>query len=96
MIDMKVTFNNVSSKELTKLQARIKKIPQDAFRFFVSQTPVRTGNARRNTSLNKDTILADYPYAQRLDDGYSNQSPNGMTKPTEAFVNREIKKLLGK
>ena len=96
MIDMKVTFNNVSSKELTKLQKGLKKIPQDAYQFFVAQTPIRTGNARRNTSLSKDTIVADYPYAQRLDDGYSRQAPTGMVKPTEAFVKRQVKKLTGK
>ena len=96
MIDMKVTFNNVSSKELTKLQAGLKKIPQDAYQYFVAQTPVRSGNARRSTHLAKDTIVADYQYAQRLDDGYSKQAPRGMVKPTEAYVNRQVKKLTGK
>jgi hypothetical protein len=96
MIDMKVTFNNVSSKELTKLQKELKKIPQDAYQFFVAQTPIRSGNARRSTSLSNNTIVADYPYAQRLDDGYSTQAPRGMVKPTEAFVNRQVKKLTGK
>lgn len=96
MINMKISFNNVSSKDLTKLQAGLKKIPQDAYQFFVAQTPVRTGNARRNTSLRNDTIFADYVYAQRLDDGYSSQAPRGMTIPTEEYVNRQIKKLTGK
>jgi len=96
MIDMKITFNNVSSKELTKLQAGLKKIPQDAFQYFVAQTPIRSGNARRNTHLSGQTIFGDYPYAERLDEGYSSQAPKGMIKPTEAYIDRQVKKLLGK
>ena len=67
------------------------KVVQQAFRYFVKTTPIRSGNARRNTRLENDTtIVADYAYSQRLDQGYSKQAPNGMVKPTEA----EIRKLL--
>lgn len=60
---------------------------KDAHAFFVKETPIRTGNARRNTALvNNKRIEATYPYAQRLDEGWSKQSPDGMTAPTEEHI----------
>ena len=81
-------------KQLAEVPDRV---VQQAYRYFVNHTPVRTGNARRNTSLNATTINADYPYAGRLDNGYSKQFPDGMTKPTlaevERLLEREVKKI---
>lgn len=79
------------------LNARsVDKIKQEAADYFHDITPVRSGNARRNTRLQGDEIVANYPYAKRLDEGYSKQAPNGMTKPTEAkiqeLVDREVNK----
>lgn len=65
-----------------------------AYKHFVSITPVRSGNARRNTKQTKDTIEADYPYANRLDTGWSKQAPNGMTGPTEQFLENEVQNIL--
>lgn len=67
-----------------------------AHRVFFNNTPERTGNARRNTNLHQNIIEANYPYAARLDEGYSKQRPNGMTKPTFEFLKDYIKKNLGK
>lgn len=79
---------------------QLKEVPdqvaEDAYKFFVAHTPIRTGNARRRTDLRGTTITADYPYAQRLDQGYSKQQPQGMTKPTEKEIERLLKKELGK
>lgn len=72
------------------------KMAKAAHTTFYKNTPVRSGNARRNTNLYQNTIEANYPYAQRLDNGYSPQSPNGMTKPTITFLKDYIKKNLGK
>ena len=69
-----------------------KNLAREAYNYFRSETPIRTGNARRNTRLQGNEIQADYPYAQRLDAGYSSQSPQGMTKPTEKFIQEYIKK----
>lgn len=82
------------SKRLQQLETALKseKLAQEAYKFFRSVTPIKTGNARRNTHLVGDTIEADYPYAQRLDNGYSKQSPSGMTRPTDKFVQDYIKK----
>lgn len=65
-----------------------KKISKVAYDEFKNNTPERTGNAKRKTKLQGTTINADYPYADRLDNGYSKQSPDGMTEPTiEAIRN---------
>lgn len=68
------------------------KLAQEAYRFFRDITPIKSGNARRNTHLTGDTIQGDYLYATRLDNGYSKQAPNGMSRPTEKFVQDYIKK----
>jgi hypothetical protein len=70
-------------------------LAREAHRVFVKETPIRTGNARKRTRLQNQTIAADYPYAQRLDNGYSDQAPEGMTKPTiehmRKFIQRKTK-----
>jgi hypothetical protein len=68
------------------------KLATEAYKFFRDVTPVKTGNARRNTHLTGDTIQGDYAYATRLDRGYSKQAPNGMSAPTERFIQDYIKK----
>lgn len=88
-------------KNIQNMTARIKrdlaKYPQEAEAEFKSLTPIRSGNARRRTNLRgKDTIVADYAYAERLDDGYSKQAPRGMTVPFEKWVQRKVKQIFGK
>ena len=87
---------NTMSASLQRIQKRLETLPQLAYKEFVNNTPVRNGNARRNTKLQKNTIVADYPYAKRLDEGYSKQAPQGMSKPTEDFVKRETDKMMRK
>lgn len=92
---MSVTFNVNSLKNTVKsIQKKLNNLPKEAYTEFVKDTPIRTGNARRKTTLNGHTINANYPYAQRLDDGYSPQSPDGMTKPTLAFVKKRLKQIM--
>ena len=85
----------VDTKEFDKLVQRaeeeIREIPRDAYLFFKQSTPYRKGNARRNTRLvNGDTIVAAYPYAERLDEGYSKKAPAGMTEPTEKYIEKTL------
>ena len=87
MISLKVGANKITTN-IKKKVAQLNAVPGQAYTFFKAHTPIRTGNARSRTVLKKDTIIAAYPYAQRLDDGYSRQAPDGMTKPTEAFVQK--------
>lgn len=79
---------------IAKMRAALQQLPQKAYDVWVKNTPVRTGNARRKTRLRSTVIEAQYPYAQRLDDGYSKQSPKGMTEPTQKFVDREMKRIM--
>jgi hypothetical protein len=67
-------------------------LAREAYDYFKRETPIRTGNARSRTRLQGNEIQADYPYAQRLDAGYSSQSPAGMSKPTEKFIQEYINK----
>ena len=62
-----------------------------AYQTFIQKTPIKTGNARKNTKLQGTTINANYGYADVLDKGRgirdgqmrgSEQAPEGMTKPT--------------
>lgn len=81
-------------KRITELQKALdpNNLAQEAYNYFRRTTPIRSGNARRNTRLQGDEIQADYAYAQRLDEGYSPQAPRGMTAPTEKFIQEYIKK----
>jgi hypothetical protein len=88
----------------TNIQNRIAKVKQTinpstliniGFPVFVEHTPVKTGNAVRHTSKTSSEINANYPYAKRLNQGYSPQHPEGMSKPTIAAMQAYIKKQLG-
>jgi hypothetical protein len=61
---------------------------------FVKNTPIDKGRARRSTKLQNNTIIADYPYSQRLEDGYSKQAPRGMVEPTEKWIQKEVSRRL--
>jgi hypothetical protein len=79
------------------------KLPQEAYKEFVKNTPVRSGNAKRNTRLKGNTIEADYAYAGVLDKGRhmtsrgmrgSNQAPKGMTQPTVDFLRKRVAQIV--
>ena len=78
-----------------QIRRQLQALPQKALKVFTDNTPIRTGNARRNTSLTNEVIRANYAYADKLDRGASRQSPQGMVKPTEQFVRNEVKRITG-
>lgn len=82
------------NKRIDQLQTQLQsvKLATAAYKYFRDHTPIRSGRARRNTHLVRDTIEADYPYAQRLDAGYSPQAPSGMSKPTDQYMKDWIAK----
>lgn len=94
MIKLDVKGLTQIQTNLTKIRNKIDKVPDEAYKVFVSNTPVRSGNARRKTKLRKDSIEANYPYAKRLDEGYSKQSPKGMVEPTLQFIRKRIKQIV--
>ncbi len=63
-----------------------------AYNVFKKNTPIDTGNARKNTKKEgSDTIFADYAYARRLDQGYSRQAPDGMKKPMFDEIRKHLR-----
>jgi hypothetical protein len=91
---MNVNVRDNITTNIKKKIAQLDAVPLQAFTFFKAHTPIKTGNARSRTVLKKDTIVAGYAYAQRLDDGYSRQAPDGMSRPTEAFVQKTTDKIM--
>jgi hypothetical protein len=95
MLRLSVKFNNTTGKKLANIEKQLRKLPAEAADVFKQNTPVKTGNAKSKTSLRgQDSIVADYPYAQKLDDGYSKQAPQGMTKPTKRFIKQRINQIV--
>ena len=81
-----------------------KNIAKEAFTKFKDVTPVKSGNAKKNTRLQGNTINADYVYANVLDKGRhmtrrgmrgSEQAPQGMTEPTIQHIRDYVKQRLG-
>lgn len=103
MVNLDASFKGDISKMLSKMKKELQNVPTEAYQFFVKQTPVKTGNARRNTKLKGKTIQANYQYAEVLDKGRhmtsrgmrgSEQAPDGMTKPTEDFIQKRVNKIV--
>jgi hypothetical protein len=91
-----LTVKNNLTPSLIKIKKELATVPDQAYKYWESQTPVRSGNARRSTSLQGQTIKAKYPYAAKLNEGYSKQAPKGMSDPTSKFVTALIKRIMRK
>jgi hypothetical protein len=86
--------NSINRMQYIKKVLDPKNLTDKAYPVFMSETPVRTGNARNSTKKTANSINANYPYAGRLDRGWSRQSPQGMTKPTIEYLRDYIRKAL--
>lgn len=73
-----------------------KKLAKVGYDYFIRKTPYRSGNARRSTQLRDNNIQANYPYAGRLDQGYSPKAPDGMTEPTIKHLQDYVQSRLRK
>ena len=73
-------------------------LPEFAEQAMRANTPkarVNGGNARRNTNLRGNTVVANYPYAERLEDNWSPQTRGkGIIAPTEAAIQKEVDRRL--
>ena len=101
MIEIKLQQGpNTITPMLARVRRELAQYPRDAEDEFRQLTPiarVNGGNARRRTQLkNNSEIVADYPYAQRLDEGWSKQAPRGMTEPFLKWSQRRIKEIFRK
>lgn len=91
-MNLKKVSGNIEAR-IKKLQAELPKIPAKAADKFKNTTPIRTGNARKNTTLSNIEIQANYPYANKLNEGSSKQAPRGMTEPTINYIRDLIRKI---
>ena len=105
MIEVDVKVEDLISGQLLQIRKELQKVPADGLVEFKRLTPVDTGNARRRTTLQGDTIKANYPYAEVLDKGRhmtnkgmrgSTQAPQGMTKPFGKWLDQRLRKIFGK
>lgn len=103
---VKMVMNTAAVKKMFNLAEKAEKqAVKDTYDFFVKQTPIKSGNARRSTTLNRNVIEADYEYAAVLDKGRhitprgargSYQAPEGMSRPTIKFFRSIINNLIRK
>ena len=83
------------SQQMARARSALDDLPEFAETTMKAKTPIRKGNARRNTNLQGNTVTANYPYAQRLEDNYSPQTKGqGIIAPTEAAIQREVERRL--
>lgn len=109
MIEVTIKGTNKLSNTLKKIQSKIDQLPIESHKEFVQLTPIgdpnrwqtpykprnyKPGNARRNTTLKGNTIAANYPYAKRLDTGYSSQAPKGMVQPFLVWLRKRVKQIV--
>lgn len=85
--------NNIAPT-LSKRQRRMGRVAPKAHDYFKKITPIDSGNAKRRTRLQGETIKADYPYATRLDNGYSKQAPQGMSEPTIDYIQDLVRDII--
>lgn len=84
-------------KLVRDLEGMLDRVVQNAAVEMKKLTPKRSGYARSKTSrINDTTIKADYAYADRLDNGWSNQAPRGFTEPTIDYITKSINREIGR
>ncbi|CAB4220286.1 hypothetical protein UFOVP1634_11 [uncultured Caudovirales phage] len=91
---MKGSNNNILLR-LNQIEKNTKplELARVAYPVFKKYTPKRSGNAQHKTLSKGDTIHANYPYAKRLDNGYSKQHGGvGMTEPTLQAIKEYLDK----
>jgi hypothetical protein len=96
MISVDVIISDEITKDIARVKKELAKLPAEGLVEFKALTPIRSGNARRNTYLKGNTIEANYPYAARLDEGYSRQAPKGMMEPWTKWFEKRIQKIMGR
>lgn len=78
---------------LEHVDRKVRQIKDFAHKEFQAITPIRTGNARKRTNRINRGVEAAYPYANRLNEGYSRQAPQGMTDPTVDKIQAYVRKI---
>lgn len=96
MARVEITGLSVTLKHLeTTIQGIIDDVEYTVYKTARANTPVLTGNAKRNWKREKEpkgfTVENRVPYIERLDRGYSRKKPKGMTGPTLTEITRRNK-----
>lgn len=101
-----MSFSGDIEKFIKKTEAKtdvvFKKIVFDIYARVVRRSPVDTGRFKGNWLMTPNVpkapgsvlISNNLPYAQRLEDGWSDQAPIGMVKVTVAEFQSIVKKAL--
>lgn len=98
-MDIKITVNTKNVRDMfNDLLDMPDDMMDDGHKEMVKLTPIKSGNARRRTVHNvSDKIQSKYPYAARLDEGWSKQAPDGFTEPTtdhmDDFVEKYVRRI---
>lgn len=96
MITTNVKFTDNISKVVSDLKQEAKDLPKVSLEKFRSLTPIKTGNARRNTALQGSKIIGAYNYSGKLDEGTSKQAPKGMVQPFDQWFKSYTEKQFRK
>lgn len=83
------------NNSIRRYQRQLDKLPREGHAEFKRITPIDTGNAKASTKLKGNVVDARYNYANRLNEGYSKQAPQGMTDPTIDFLRKRVRQILG-
>ena len=94
MIKIDLDIQDRITEDLVKIKQKLPQIVKQGLVEYKRLTPVRSGNARRKTTATAKSIQANYAYAQRLDQGYSKQAPQGMTEPFEVWLEKHVDKIV--
>lgn len=92
---MKIESNKFY-KRLNKIEDLPELTMDKAFPVYRNETPIRSGNARNKTKHIRLKFFSNYPYAGRLDEGWSNQAPKGFSDPTIDYIEKFVKDRAGK
>lgn len=97
MVAVVVKFN--SKKAISETRAYVTGatniIVDELYKLIQANSPVKSGKFKRSWkkygSKDRVKIINPQPYAQRLEDGYSKQAPQGIVKPSINQVIRQQK-----
>jgi hypothetical protein len=92
-VSVKVNFANLRGRNLRQRIA-LRRLPNEFLDVVKKNTPIDSGNARRNTFLrNNRTVRSNYAYAKRLNEGWSRQAPSGFVKPSLLWLRNRIQQI---
>lgn len=98
-LSIQLDSNRVIAGINKDLDQTVRLVSRDLFTTVKSKTPIRSGRAKRGWTLKQKKprryeIANKVPYIERLDNGYSKQAPNGMTRPAiREVANKRIRRF---